>query len=263
MDTTNRYKVILVDDEVEALKRLHLFLGKVGLLDIVGSYQNGMEALDGIQKNRPDIVFIDIEMPEMNGLEVLQNCSVPYPYFVFVTAYDAYAVEAFEKNAVDYILKPYSKERIEQAVHRATDIIEKERLAKNAENYKNLLLSFSERKPAFPDNGTYVKRIAVKSVGKTSFIEVKNILWIESSDQYVEVHTAGKTIVVRESMDQLEQNLNPREFFRIHRSYIVSLDQVEALEYIDKHTSMTVLKNGKRLKISNSRKQEFKKRMGI
>ena len=241
MDTTNRYKVILVDDEVEALKRLHLFLGKVGLLDIVGSYQNGVEALDGIQKNRPDIVFIDIEMPEMNGLEVLQNCSVPYPYFVFVTAYDAYAVEAFEKNAVDYILKPYSKERIEQAV----------------------LLSFSERKPAFPDNGTYVKRIAVKSVGKTSFIEVKNILWIESSDQYVEVHTADKTIVVRESMDQLEQNLNPREFFRIHRSYIVSLDQVEALEYIDKHTSMTVLKNGKRLKISNSRKQEFKKRMGI
>lgn len=255
-----KFKVLIVDDELEAQKRLLLHLSRFEDLQHLDTCQNGKEALQAIKNDRPDIVFMDIEMPEMNGMEVLANCPEPFPYFIFVTAYDQYAVEAFEQNAVDYILKPYTHDRFAQALRRAIGMIEKDRLAEITENLKDLVFSFSHRTVARPEK-EYIRRIAVKSIGHTSFIDVDDIILIEAADQYVEVITLKKKYTVRESMDKLEDSLDPSQFFRTHRSYIVRLDQVAALENVDKHISLVVLKNHQKVKISNTRKPNFKQRM--
>lgn len=255
-----KFKVLIVDDELEAQKRLLLHLGKFDDIQLLDTCQNGKEALLAIKKERPDIVFMDIEMPEMNGIEVLANCPPPYPYFIFITAYDQYAVEAFEQNAVDYVLKPYTHERIAQALNRAIGMIEKDRLAEITENLKDLVFSFSRGTDTRHDK-EYIRRIAVKSIGHTTFLDVDDIILIEAADQYVEVSTTGKKYTVRESMDKLERTLDPNAFFRTHRSYIVRLDQVVALEQVDKHISLVTLKNNQKVKISNTRKPDFKRRM--
>lgn len=255
-----KFKILLVDDELEAQKRLLLHLSKFKEVQLLDTCQNGKEALLAINEERPDIVFIDIEMPEMSGIEVLANCPEPYPYFIFVTAYDQYAVEAFQQNAVDYILKPYTHERIAQALHRAIGMIEKDRLAEITENLKDLVFSFSHINDVSPGK-EYIRRIAVKSIGRTTFIDVDDIILIEAADQYVEVSTSVKKYTVRESMDKLERILDPNAFFRTHRSYMVRLDQVIALVNVDKHISLVVLKNNQKIKISNNRKPDFKQRM--
>ncbi|MEL6974900.1 MAG: LytTR family DNA-binding domain-containing protein [Bacteroidota bacterium] len=257
-----RLKTLVVDDELEAQKRLELHLGKFETLELLPSCQNGKEALDSIQQNNPDIVFLDVEMPEMNGLEVLKHCTPPFPYIIFVTAYNQYAVEAFAQNAVDYILKPYTFERINISVERAIDAIEKDRLSQLNEQLKDLLFSLSEKSQK-KSIKNYVERIAVKSIGQTTFIPVGEIIHIEAADQYVEVHTRKKKHMVRESMDKLESILNPSTFFRTHRSHIVSLKHVTALQTVDKHLSLTVLDTGVKVKITNSRKADFKARMGF
>lgn len=257
-----KFKTLIVDDELEAQKRLLLHLGKFESLQLIGADQNGKAALKSIKRESPDIVFLDVEMPEMSGIEVLAHCDPPFPYIVFVTAYSQYAVEAFEQNAVDYVLKPYTFERIEQAVERAVEIIKKDRLSSVNENFKDLLFALNRNTGPLADRD-YIKRIAVKSIGKTIFIPVEDIVFIEAADQYIEVYTEKNKFTVRESMDALERNLDPALFFRTHRSFIVSLDHVSALENVDKHISIVILKNGKRLKIANNRKQEFKSRMGF
>ncbi|MEM8762964.1 MAG: LytTR family DNA-binding domain-containing protein [Bacteroidota bacterium] len=260
--TRRRFKTLVVDDELEAQKRLQLYLGKFEALELLPSCQNGKEALDIIREATPDIVFLDVEMPEMNGLEVLKHCTPPFPYIIFVTAYNQYAVEAFAQNAVDYILKPYTFERITISVERAIDAIEKDRLSLLNEQLKDLLFSLSDKSQMRPTKN-YVQRIAVKSIGQTTFVPVAEIIHIEAADQYVEVHTSKKKHMVRESMDKLESILNPSTFFRTHRSHIVNLKHVVALETVDKHLSLTVLDTGIKVKITNTRKADFRARMGF
>lgn len=255
-----KLRTLVVEDELEARNRLMLYLDKFPELHLLKASQNGKEALDTIRDEAPDIVFLDVEMPEMNGIDVLAHCEPPFPYIIFVTAYSQYAVEAFEQNAVDYILKPYTFERVEKALVRAIDMIKKDRLTNLDGNFQDLLLSLSGSTSVTPDS-EYIKRIAVKSIGHTVFIPVETVLLIEAADQYVEVHTDKKKFVVRESMDSLESKLDPNLFFRTHRSAMVSLDQVRGLETVDKHSSLVLLQDGRKVKISNNRKKEFKEKM--
>jgi len=252
-----KFKTLIVDDEQEALNRLKLHVKKYGELELIGSCSNGKEAVNSIVQNKPDIVLIDIEMPEVNGIEVLRRIKGEHPYFIFVTAYGHYAIQAFEEHAIDYILKPYSEERLNQALKRAISMVQRDQSAKNSENYQRFL---AEHMTPNSHRG-YIKRISIKSLRKTKFIDVNEIIYIEAADQYVNVITKTKTSVVRESMDKLEQSLDPSVFFRTHRAYIVNLNQVEAIENIDKHQSSAILKNGKKIKLSNSRKSNFKKSM--
>ncbi|MEM6865777.1 MAG: LytTR family DNA-binding domain-containing protein [Bacteroidota bacterium] len=257
-----RVKVLLVDDEVQAVNRLKLHLEKHAEIENLSTCFGGKEALRLIDLEKPDIVFIDIEMPGMNGIEVLKACEKPYPYFIFVTAYNEYAVNAFEQNALDYILKPYTPGRVEDAFNKAMEMLEKDALAEHAENYKNLLFGLAE-KMELQTVDRYIERIAVKSIGKTIFVKVSEIIYIQAADQYVEIITEMGKFTARESMDQLEKKLNPKYFFRTHRSFIVSLNQVVGLENVDKHISWVLLKNGTKLKITNTRKADFKQRMKI
>nr|WP_299337489.1 LytTR family DNA-binding domain-containing protein [Allomuricauda sp.] len=257
-----KYTVLLVDDEQEALNRLKFHLEKFPELGTVHTCNDGFKALKKIEGTKPDIVFMDIEMPEMSGIEVLRHCKEPYPYFIFVTAYNQYAIEAFEENAIDYILKPYTPERIDSALQKAIQMTNRDRLAEKAESYKDVLTMFA-KKTDYGSDTAYIKRIAVKSIGRTSFIDVDDIVLIEAADQYVEIETPKKKYTVRESMDQLEKTLDPDQFFRTHRSFIINLNQVEAMETVDKHISLVILKNKRKAKISNSRKPDFKKKMNF
>ncbi|WP_435623534.1 LytR/AlgR family response regulator transcription factor [Flagellimonas sp.] len=257
-----KYKVLVVDDELEAQKRLLLHLGRFSQLQLLEADSNGKEALKTIRSESPEIVFLDVEMPEMSGVDVLAQCSPPYPYIIFVTAYNQYAVDAFEQNAIDYILKPYTFERVQKALDKAIDMIEKDRLVNIHENFKELLFALSRNDERNTDS-VFINRIAVKSVGVTTFIPVDEVVYIESADQYVEVYTQTKKFTVRESMDKLEKSLNPNTFFRTHRSFIVNLDCVSAIETVDKHLSLAILTNGKKVKISANRKQEFKEKMNF
>ncbi len=257
-----KYTVLVVDDELEAQKRLLLHLGRLDGLQLLEADTNGKEALETIRLKSPDIVFLDVEMPEMNGIDVLANCNPPYPYIIFVTAYNQYAVEAFEQNAVDYILKPYTFERIQKALDRAIEMIQKDRLASINENFKELLFSLSRNNKG-NTNAIFINRIAVKSIGETTFIPVEDVIHIEAADQYVEVCTNKKKYTVRESMDKLEKSLDPKSFFRTHRSFIVNLDCVSAIETVDKHISLVKLNNGNKVKLSNNRKQDFKAKMNF
>jgi len=255
-----KYKTLIVDDELEAQKRLVLYLERFDELELLPTAKHGKEALEVIGSASPNIVFLDVEMPEMNGIEVLGHCEPPLPYIIFFTAYNQYAVEAFDQNAVDYILKPYTFERLEKAVKRALVAIQKDRLALMHENIQDVFFELSKGVSGKPSS-EYISRIAVKSIGRTVFIPVDDIIQIEAADQYVEVYTEKKMYTVRESMDKLERTLDPQHFFRTHRSSIVSLHQVVAFENVDKHLSHVILNNGKKVKISNSRKAEFKARM--
>ncbi|MEM1339920.1 MAG: LytTR family DNA-binding domain-containing protein [Bacteroidota bacterium] len=250
------YNVLVVDDEREALNRLLLHLEKFSPKITITTCSNGKEALASIAAKEPDVVFMDIEMPELNGIEVVRRCTPPYPYFIFVTAYNSYAIEAFEQNAIDYVLKPYSPERISTALNKAFGLLEKDQLAETASRYQQLLQAFT-MEAVHPPERKYIRRIAVKSIGKTAFINVDDIELIEGADQYVEVVTAKKRFTVRESMDRLEKTLDPQYFFRTHRSFIVNINLVAAVENIDKHSSLVLLKNGKKLKLANSRKSDF------
>lgn len=257
-----KLKTLIVDDEVEAQNRLLLHLDNIENLALLPPESNGQEALKTIIKESPDLVFLDIEMPEMNGFELLANCPEPYPYIIFITAYDQYAVKAFEQNAIDYVLKPYAFKRIQQAVIKAQKTIEKDKLLEFGESFKDLLFAWSDHLN-IASKKDYIKRIAIKSIGKTSFIPVDEIFCIRAADQYVEVYTQQEKFIVRESMDKLDMNLDPETFFRTHRSYIVNINYIVSLETLDKHNSIVKLSNHQEIKLASNRKPLFKQKMNL
>ena len=257
-----KYKTIIVDDEEDARKLLELYVRKSPNIDLLSVCKNGNEALEAIQTYQPSIVFLDIQMPEVNGIQVAEQCPHPQPYFVFVTAFDQYAVDAFERNAIDYILKPYSQNRIEVAIEKAISSLERDDLANRAKQLSDLIAAINKGDLVTP-NTSYLERIAIKGIGKTEFINIDDVIHISAADQYVEVFTSNHKHIVRESMDRLEQLLDPAVFFRTHRSHIVRLSKVKSTEVLDKNNSAIRLENGMLVKLSNSRKQTFKEIMNI
>ncbi len=255
-----KYSTVIVDDEAEARTLLSLYVSKNPQLRLSGSCKNGKEALTVIRNERPDIVFMDINMPEMSGLQVLERCKDVPTYFILVTAYDQYALTAFEKNAIDYVLKPYTEERIFDAVAKAITILQKDQLAEMGLRYEQLLAAFAQETKE-KETKNYLQRIAVKSIGKTLFVDVHEVFYILAADQYVEVITLDKKYTVRESMDYLEEVLDPRLFFRTQRSVIVNMTQVKGMEVVDKNSSLVLLKNNVKVKLSNLRKTAFRKAM--
>ena len=251
-----KLKILIVDDEYEARALLQLYLKKRVDIEIVGMSANGQRAVEDIKELQPQVILLDIQMPEWNGFQVIEQITEPYPHFIFITAYDQYAVSAFEKNALDYILKPYSELRLNQAIDKAKLAIQREQSALNAEKYRNLLLQLSSSKTGSEE--PYLQRLAVKSSRRTRFIDVADIIYLEAADQYVDVFTAGEKFTIRDSINHLAEVLDPKAFFRTHRSYIVKLDQVSSVENVDKYLSLILLKNGKKIKLSTSRKGDFK-----
>lgn len=248
---TGKIKAIVVDDEPPARRNLRALLKGATDIEIVKECGNGIDALSSIRELGPDLVFLDVQMPEMNGFEVLEHLTdVPVPVIIFVTAYDQYALKAFEVSALDYLLKPFDDARFHKALTQARRQIEQQ----DAGELGLKLLALMGTRGVKPDAPRYLTRVMVKTTGRVIFIRAEEIDWIEAYDNYVRLHVAGKAHLLRQTMNELESALNPEQFARIHRSTIVNLDRVKEMHpHFNEH--LVVLRDGTRLKLSRTRKE--------
>jgi two-component system LytT family response regulator len=261
-------RVLLVDDEPLVRRGLRAFLDAEPGMVVVGEARDGNEAVDRIRSLRPDIVFLDVQMPERDGFGVLAALSPEErPAMVFVTAYDAYAVRAFDVHAVDYLVKPFDEERLRTAVARVRARHAAARGAgagaggvdaASAAAVDALLRALRATPGA---DGQYLERILVKERDRTVVVPVEDVNWFEAEDNYVRLHTRAGTPLVRETIKALDAALDPRRFARVHRSAIVRLAQVRALEPLFHGDVAVVLRDGTRLTLGRTYRAEFEARL--
>jgi two-component system, LytTR family, response regulator len=235
-----KIRALIVDDEPLARQRVQLLLAEEPDVEVVAESEDGFKAVDQLQATRPDLVFLDVQMPEMDGFEVLRR--VPpalLPVVIFTTAYDQHALRAFEVNALDYLLKPFKPARFKESVQRARDLIANKQAGVAARG----LLALLGQTPA---PAAQLTRLAVKTPGRVTFVELDQIQAIEAAGKYAVVHVGKENHVLREAMSSLESHLPPQRFMRISRSVIVNLDQIQELQPMFKGENLVVLKNGKR-----------------
>lgn len=235
-----KFTALIVDDEPLARERIRRLLEEDGDCEILAECGNGPEALAAIGRQRPDVLLLDIQMPEMNGFELLAQLTLPLPVVIFVTAFDTHAVQAFEAQALDYLLKPFKPARLRAAIARA-----REQLARPPSDDLNrrLLALLESRETA----GAHVSRIAVRDRQRVHFVKTADIDWIEASGNYVVLHAGKESHLVRETLGAFEHQLAPRQFVRISRSTIVQLDRVQHIEPSFNNEHLVVLTDGTRL----------------
>ncbi len=258
-------RVLIVDDEPPARQRLEDLLRQEPGIAIVGTADNGVAAADAIRQLRPDLVFLDIQMPGKTGLEVLREIGPgAMPATILVTAYDSYALNAFDLAAVDYLLKPFDDERFEQAFRRARRMIAFEEIDRLRDRLLALLRHAGEEAPAAaPEPERYLERIPVTTGGETRVVPVAQIDYITASGPYARLHLGSRRYLIREAMQMLEDSLDPARFMRIHRSAIVRIDLVESLLRGSGGEYRVQLRTGVRLRVSRSRRESLERRLGI
>lgn len=234
-------KVVIIDDEPLARSLLRKHLEEVDHVHITGEFENGFDGLKGIHELKPDLVFLDIHMPKLNGFEMLELLD-EMPSIIFTTAYDQYAIKAFESNAIDYLLKPYSQERLHAALAKAQKLLED---PPDLRHLKQFVHRQDEHKEQ-------IDRVAVKTGAKINIIYIDDIRYLESQDDYVMIYTAEGRFLKQKTMKFFENHLPPASFIRVHRSYIVRIDFVEQIELYEKESYIIKLKNGKTIPVSKS-----------
>jgi two-component system LytT family response regulator len=241
MDRDPTIRVLVVDDEPLARANLSVLLRRDPTIEIVGECTSGMEALAEIRDKKPELVFLDVQMPECDGFDVLEilGPALP-PALVFVTAYDQYALRAFEAGALDYLLKPFDNVRFDRTLDRA-----KERIRLSKESSKKQ------------------ERLVIKSAGQILFLRISEIDWIEAADYYACLHVGSTTHLLRRSMSDLGQDLDQAIFCRIHRSTIVNLNRVRTLVLNEDGERDVLLENGTRLRLSRRYRKQLQSRLGI
>ncbi|MGH9941230.1 MAG: LytR/AlgR family response regulator transcription factor [Pyrinomonadaceae bacterium] len=239
-------RTIIVDDVELARERIKILLDDPEV-EIVAECANGREAVKAISSLKPDLVFLDVQMPKVGGFEVVEAVGVEeMPAVIFVTAYDEYALRAFEINAVDYLLKPFDQCRFNKAVARAKREIGRQIPAVEIEERLRRLLKEVRSEPK------YLRRIPVKSARDTTLILTERIDWVSAAGHYLELHVDGETHLIREQLSRLEAKLDPKKFVRIHRSVIVNLDKIKSLHPLFNGDHIVVLKNGQELNLSRT-----------
>jgi two-component system LytT family response regulator len=258
--TADQHATVLVaDDEAPARRRLTDLLAAAPLATPpfttrVIEADDGLLAVDAIRTHRPDVVFLDIQMPELDGLGVIDAVGIDeMPLTVFVTAYDHHAIRAFDANALDYLVKPFSDARFHATLARMRGRLQERRAADAG--LARLMASERARRQT-------LDRLVVKAGGVTRFLTVTEVDWIEAADVYVTLHTAGKQILYRAPLSEMAERLDARRFVRIHRSAIVNIDCVAQLEPLSHGEFDVVLKNGTRLRLSRTYKCHLEERLG-
>jgi two-component system LytT family response regulator len=276
--------VLIVDDEPLARRRVAELLKEEGGVEVVGMATSGAEAIAAIHATAPDVVFLDVQMPDGTGLDVLREIGPDaMPVTVFCTAYDQYALRAFDAAAVDYLVKPYDDERFELAFRRARRAVELGAVSRLSGQLIAALQAVeggsgaaaashttSSSVGAAPQSDAasaprppYLERFAVESRGQVRVVPLSKVLYITASGPYAELHTAERTHLIREQMQVLEDRLDPELFFRVHRSAIVRFDLIEGLTRNASGDYTVQLKGGVSLKVSRSRSEELERRMGL
>lgn len=239
--------VLIIDDEPLARSIVRSFISEKEGYKIVGECANGYEGLKSIDALKPDLVFLDIQMPKINGFEMLELVDEPISV-IFTTAFDEYALKAFETSAIDYLLKPFSQERFDQA-------LEKWKSTRKIEPNK-VLSELSKQ----PDDQL---RIVIKDGSSIKIIPIQDVLYLEAYDDYVKVHTAEKKYLKKKTLSYYEKTLDARQFVRIHRSYVLNLNELTGIEPFEKNNYRAVLKNGERIPISRTAYGPLKESLGV
>ena len=263
----DKIRALIVDDEPLARRTIrHLLQGDPEII-IIAECPNGLEAVRAIRTHNPDLLFLDVQMPEMDGFQVLNEIGVDrIPVTIFITAYDRYALKAFEVSAVDYLLKPFEDERFERAMMRAKEHVSQKKEGRLNNRLLALLEHYTAQSNSSPEptnKPKYLQRLAIKSGGRVYFLKVEEIDYIEAADQYVILHAGAKSHITRESMANLEAQLDPEKFFRSHRSTIVNLACVKEIQPNTHGDSAIILHNGTRLKLSRNRREEFQEALTV
>jgi len=252
-------RALIADDEPLGRERIADLLAKEPGVDVIATATNGAEAADAIRKYAPDLVFLDVQMPQMTGFEVVEAVGADkMPVTIFVTAYDQFALRAFEVAAVDYLVKPFDDERFAQALARARKTIE----LQDMERFTRQLASLMNANADAPKKTEYLDRIPVEMRGQLRVVPVSKIDYITASGAYAELHAAGRTFAVRERMQTLEEKLDPNVFFRVHRSAIVRLDLIDVVLRAPGGDYAVKLKDGTELPLSRSRRETLEDRLG-
>ncbi len=250
-----KIRALIVDDEPLARERLRTLLRKESDFEITGECGDGAKAVAAIEKSRPDVVFLDVQMPEADGFAVVEAVGTQHmPAVVFVTAYDKYALKAFDVRALDYLLKPFDRERFAATLARV-----RARLQENSGQISRELASLlRELRPA----AKYLERVVIRSGGRVTFLRAEEIDWIGAAGNYLEIHAGKQTHLLRETMNSLEARLDPQKFLRIHRSTIVHVERVRELHSSFHGDYEVLLRDGVRLTLTRNYKDKLEKLIG-
>lgn len=232
-------KIITIDDEPLARSIVKEYLQKYPELEVVQECNDGFEGFKAIQQHQPDLIFLDIQMPKINGFEMLELLDQA-PAVIFTTAFDEYAIKAFEAHAVDYLLKPFSQDRFDKAIQKWKE--QKVSSQKNTED----LLETASHSPA------QSQRIVVKTGSKIKIIPVHDVFYLEAADDYVKVHTQEGSFLKNKTMSHFEKTLDPQQFVRSHRSYIINIQQITRIDPYEKDNHVAILKSGAKVPVSRN-----------
>ncbi len=242
-------KIIIIDDEPLARSIVKEYLQKYPELEIVQECNDGFEGVKAIQQYQPDLIFLDIQMPKINGFEMLELLDQP-PAVIFTTAFDEYAIKAFEAHAIDYLLKPFNKERFDKAIQKWKD------QTAGAQNTTELLETASQS-PA------QSQRIVVKTGSKIKIIPVQDVYFLEAADDYVKVHIHEGSFLKNKTMNHFEKTLDSQQFVRSHRSYIVNVQQITRIDPYEKDNHIAILKSGAKVPVSRNGYVKLRSVLGL
>ena len=261
-----KIRTLIVDDEPLARERVRSMTGLEGDLEVIGEARDGAEAVDAILSQSPDLVFLDVQMPKLDGFDVINSVGADrMPSVVFVTAFDQHALRAFEVQALDYLLKPFDQDRFQGALRRVRQNMD---AAENGELSKRLLALVRDMKTDAPPEPHAVPsdrksdRMVVKSGGRLFFLRADEIDWVEAAGNYVRVHVGTESHLLRDTMNAIEARLNADVFFRIHRSRIVNIERVKELQPWFNGEYVVILRNGTKLTLSRGYREKLQERLG-
>lgn len=260
-------RVLIVDDEAPARALVREYLGAHADLEVVGECANGFEAVKAVSEHAPDLMFLDVQMPKLTGFEVLELLD-PAPAVVFCTAYDEFALKAFEVHAVDYLLKPFGRDRLAEALARvrerlaasgagaAAAVPPAETPAAASAGPSPAALSAAARAP-----GQFAERLMVRDGALVHVIPIEKLDYVEAQDDYVSIHAEGKSWLKHQTLAELEQSLDPARFVRVHRSYVVNVERIARIEPYAKDSRVAILHDGRELPVSRGGYQRLRERM--
>jgi len=253
MDIKTKYSAIIIDDEELARKVIVKYLENHPEIEVLDECENGFTGLKAISKHKPDIVFLDIQMPKINGFELLEILDEK-PLIIFSTAHDGFAIKAFEHNAVDYLLKPYSQKRFDESIDRSIQKIRSGApVAKEIDNLKEELINTNE----------ILHRVVIKMGTQVEVIPSDAIEFLEAADDYVEIHTGSDKLLKQQTLTWFEQRLDPDKFIRVHRSFIVAIARISKIEPYSKDSFVLTLKSGKEVNVSKAGMKSLKEKLSF
>lgn len=256
----NKLRTVIIEDEAPARDLVKAYIKTNDNIELVGECQDGFTGVKKIMETKPDLIFLDIQMPKLTGFEMIELLD-EVPEIIFTTAYDQYAIKAFELSAVDYLMKPFSRGRFNEAVDKVVERLKsraetednEENTNKNVETFTNLKKEEIEQ----------IERIFVKTGTKIDVVPVETIVKIEAQDDYVEIHTSDRKYLKNDTMNYLEKVLPSGTFSRVHRSHIINLNHIEKIEKYGKESYIVKLKDGSTVNVSKSRIKTLKTQLGI